>query len=217
LITQDWEQDLVLKTGFKRFPLDVEIRGIKGAGAVFENVHPPLIERLTDAHVVRDKIDNLPHPVRVQIGHPGVVFLARPDGRVQLVVIRDVVAVETLRARLEIGRRITIADPERMQIRHDFARMGKGELPVELQPVGRTRNARMLRAHERGGNLDRIYRMDRIQILLIPLILSIPYIFSGTLIPSKSRPCRNTRPVNSQSANRELRAGSSDFNTGHAS
>src|SRR3954463_10031801 len=76
--------------------------------------------------------------------------------------------METLRARLEIGRRIAVADPERVEIRHDLPRFVERELPIELQPVGRRRNPRvLLRAHERGENLDRIYRMDRIQILLI--------------------------------------------------
>jgi hypothetical protein len=41
----------------------------------------------------------------------------------------------------------------------------EGELPVELQPVSRTWDAWVLRAHEKGGNLERFYRMDRIQIL----------------------------------------------------
>ena len=47
--------------------------------------------------------------------------------------------------------------------------------------------------------------------------LVILYIFSGTLIPRSSRPRCKTRPVNSHSASRELRDGSSDFKTGHAS
>ena len=95
------------------------------------------------------KSSDLPHPVRVQFGDPGVVLLARADRGIQLVVIGDVVAVEAFRPRLEIWRRIAIADPERVQIRHDFARLGKGELPVELQPVGRSGNARMsCSAHE---------------------------------------------------------------------
>ena len=89
------------------------------------------------------KSSDLSHAVRVQLRDPGVVFLARADRGIQLVVIGDVVAVQALRARLKIGRRIAIADPERVQIRHDLARLRKGELPVELQPVGRARNARV--------------------------------------------------------------------------
>ena len=81
-----------------------------------------MIERLADAHVVRDEIEDLSHPVRVQVRDPRIVFLARADRRIQLVVIGDVVAVQAFRARLKIGRRITVADPERMQIRHDVAR-----------------------------------------------------------------------------------------------
>ena len=143
LIAQDREQDLVLQIGFERLPLDVEIGRVERAGPVFEHIHPPVIERLADAHVVRDEIEHLSHPVRVQLRDPRVVFRARTDRGIQLVVIGDVVAVQAFGARLKIRRRITIADPERVQIRHDLARLRKGELPVELQPVGRAGNARM--------------------------------------------------------------------------
>ena len=74
LIAQDGEKDLVLKIGFERLPLDIEIGGVKGAGAVFQDIHPPLVERLADAHVVRDKVDNLSHTVGMEIGDPGVIF-----------------------------------------------------------------------------------------------------------------------------------------------
>ena len=43
------------------------------------------------------------------------------------------------------------------------------------------------------------------------------HIRSGTLMPRRSKPRCKTRPVRSQSASRELRAGSSDFKTGQAS
>ena len=82
-----------------------------------------MIERLADAHVVRDEIEHLSHAVRVQFGDPGIVFLARTDRGIELVVIGDVVAVQTFGARLEIRRGVSIADPERVQIRHDFARL----------------------------------------------------------------------------------------------
>ena len=94
-----------------------------------------MIERLADPHVVRNEIDDLSHAVAVEIGDPGVVLIARTDRGVQFVVIGNVVAVQTFRARLEIGRRITITDPERVEIRHNLSRVVEGELPVELQPV----------------------------------------------------------------------------------
>src|SRR5438132_14165351 len=43
------------------------------------------------------------------------------------------------------------------------------------------------------------------------------HILSGTLIPSRSNPCCKTRAVRSHNPRRELRDGSSDFRTGHAS
>jgi hypothetical protein len=125
-----------------------------------------MVERLAHPHVVRDEIDYLTHAVRVKIRDPGIVVGAGTDGRVQLVVIGNVVTVQALRARLEIGRRITIADPERIEIRHDLPGLLKGELPIELQPVSRRWNAGMLLVHgkRRTGNLNRISGMDRIQM-----------------------------------------------------
>ena len=143
LIAEDRQQHFVFEIGLKRFQIDVEEGRVRRAGAVFENVHPPAIERLADAHVVRDEIDDLSHLARVKIGDPGIVIGARADRRVELVVIGDVVAVQAFRARLKIRRRVTIADPERVEIRHDFPRLRKGELPIELQPVGRGGNARV--------------------------------------------------------------------------
>ena len=78
----------------------------------------------------------------MQRGDPCVVRFPGPNRGVQFVVIRNIVTVQALRPSLEIGRRITITDPERVQIRHDLPGLGKGELPVELQPVGGRRNPR---------------------------------------------------------------------------
>ena len=57
-------------------------------------------------------------------------------------VIGNVVAVETLGARLKVGRGVAIADSEVVQIRHDGARIVKRERAVELQPVARSGDAR---------------------------------------------------------------------------
>ena len=92
------------------------------------------------------KSSDLSHAARVQFGDPGVVFFARTDGGIELVVIGDVVAVQAFRARLEIRRGISIADPSACKIRHDFPRLGKSEVPIELQPVGRGRDARVLQS-----------------------------------------------------------------------
>jgi hypothetical protein len=73
LIPEDRKQDLVLQIGLERFPIDIEIGGVGGARPVFEYVHPPLVERLADAHVVRHEIDDLSHAMRMEIGDPRVV------------------------------------------------------------------------------------------------------------------------------------------------
>ena len=89
------------------------------------------------------KSSDLSHFAGVQFRDPGIVFFARTDRGIELVVIGNVVAVQTFRPRLEIRRRITIGDPERVQIGHDFARLREGELAVELEPISGAGNARL--------------------------------------------------------------------------
>ena len=109
LIAQDRQQNFVTQVRFERMPVDIEIGRIPGARPVFEHIHPPLVERLGDSHMIRDEIEHLAHRVRMQFRNPRVVIFARADGRVELIVIGDVVAVQALRASLEIRRCISIA------------------------------------------------------------------------------------------------------------
>ena len=142
LIAQNRNQHLVAQVGFERLPVDIEIRRVNRARPVLQNIGPPEILRLADAHVVRDEIEHLTHPAGVEFRDPGVVFRARPDGRVQLVVIGNVVAVQALGPRLEIRRSITVADPERVQVRHKSARLREGEVAIELEAISGAGNAR---------------------------------------------------------------------------
>ena len=82
LVAQNWQKNLVAQIKLQRMPVDVEIGGVSGAGPVFEHIHPPRIQRLGDSDVVRDKVEHLPHRVRMQFFDPGVIIGARTDCRV---------------------------------------------------------------------------------------------------------------------------------------
>src|SRR5262245_7805518 len=77
-------------------------------------------------------------------------------------MVSDIVAVETLRACLKVRRRIDVAHSERVQIRHDLARLRKREPPIELQPVSRGGDAWMSCGHSRNfpsfGGKSRLQR-----------------------------------------------------------
>src|SRR5207248_481302 len=107
LIAQDRQQNFIAKIGLQWLPVDIEIRRVSGAWSIFEHVHPPLIERFSDAHVVRDKVEDLAHRMGMKLPNPCLIILARPDRSVELVVVGDVVAVQAVWARLEIRRCIT--------------------------------------------------------------------------------------------------------------
>ena len=125
-------------------PIDVEIGCESRAGPIFEHIHPPLIERLGDPDVIRHEIEHLAHRVRMQFRNPRVVRFAGTDRRVEFVMIRNVVTVETLGARLKIRRCVSITHTERVQIGNNLARLRESEPAVELQPIGASRNARMV-------------------------------------------------------------------------
>src|ERR1051326_7441342 len=104
-----------------------------------------------------------------------------------------------------------------MQVRHDLACSGKCEPAIELQSVGARRNARLLSVQQQGtSNAQRSTSNVEFSTTL-HAVARFFYIRSGTLIPRRSKPCCKTRAVRSHSTSRELRAGSSDFKTGHAS
>ena len=75
-------------------------------------------------------------------------------------MVRNVVAVQALGPGLKIGRGVAVTNPESIQVRDRLPRLTKGELPIELQSVGRGRNARVLRSHGR-KTLGRIYAIGR--------------------------------------------------------
>src|SRR6266480_2774876 len=74
LVAENWQKNLVAQVKLPRLPIDVEIRRVSRARAVFQDVHPPLIARVTDADMIRDKIQDLSHGVNVQLCDPCVVI-----------------------------------------------------------------------------------------------------------------------------------------------
>src|SRR4029077_16819665 len=143
LIAQYRQQNFIAKIGLQRLAVDIEIRRVSGAGPIFEHVHPPLIERFSDSHVVRDKVEYLTHRMRMELPDPRFIILARADRRVEFVVVGDVVAVQAVRVRLKIRRCIHVTDSQRVEIGDDLACLRKSEPPIELQSVSAGWNAWM--------------------------------------------------------------------------
>src|SRR5713101_8635910 len=64
LVAQDRQKNLVTQIRFEWMPVDIEVGRAPGARPVLEDIHPPLVERLRDPHVIRHKIEYLAHRVR---------------------------------------------------------------------------------------------------------------------------------------------------------
>ena len=167
----------------------------------------------------------------MKLCNPRVIILARTDRRIEHVVVGDVVTVQAVRARLKIRRCVDVTDSECFEVWNDLACLRKSEPAIELQSVGAGWNAWLRRCHRRNFMSFRAKSRNPVALpkgiaagSLDSACTSLGmtrqracYIFSGTLMPNKSRPRCRTRPVRSHKANRELRSGSSDFKTGQAS
>ena len=104
--------------------------------AVLEDVEPPRIRRLRDAHVVGHQVHDVPHAARFQRVDPAPVIGLGPEVGVEARGVGDVVAVRAPGNRLQIRRRVAIADAEGVEIVDDVVGVAEGEAPVQLQTIG---------------------------------------------------------------------------------
>ena len=101
VVPQDRKEDPVPQLRLERLPVDVEERGELRRGAVLEHVLPPGVPRPDDAHVVRDHVDQLAHPVRPEGLGQRLVAGPSSEGLVERPVVGHIVAVGVARAGLE--------------------------------------------------------------------------------------------------------------------
>ena len=121
-------------------PVDVEPAGILGIGTPFQNIEPQRIVGAPDAHVIGHDVQNSPEPVIAEgVDHRREIIF-RPEFRIQLVMIGDVVAVHAAWSRLEDRREVDVADAELREVRRDRRRIIETEAGVQLQAIGRARN-----------------------------------------------------------------------------
>ena len=149
LVSEDRDENLVPEFPFNRVPVDIKEIRIDRTRPVLEQIHPPEILLAGDAHMVRDNIEDLPHPVFSEFLCHFIVFLFCPDFRVQGVVVHDVISMQAPFPGFEIGGCIEVADAEGKEIRDDPLCVLKPEMPVELKPVSRHRDSRFRKAFSR--------------------------------------------------------------------
>src|SRR5215472_934521 len=138
LIGQDRNQHFSLQFIFNRVPIDVEEVGVIGGFSVFKNIEPPRVVAAHDTHVIRDDVENLAHPMTVQLVDKSVVVLAGTDLGIQSVMVDDVVSVQTAGPRAQVRRGIDMADAESAEVGNNRDCVAKREMLIELQAVGRS-------------------------------------------------------------------------------
>src|ERR1700722_679538 len=101
LVAENRKKHLIAKSLFERIPVDVEELRESRTGAVLQDIHPPLVLRISDAHMIGNEIGDLTHAALVQSRDHGIEILSRPNRGVQFVMIADVVSMIAVRARAE--------------------------------------------------------------------------------------------------------------------
>src|SRR5580704_1333615 len=81
LIAENRKQYLVPKGLFERVPVDVEELRKSRAGAILQDIHPPLVLRINNAHVIGHEIGDLTHASLLQRGDHRIEILPRSDRR----------------------------------------------------------------------------------------------------------------------------------------
>ena len=108
-------------------PVDVEPAGILGVGTPLQNIEPQRIVGAPDAHVIGHNVQDSPEPVIAEgFDHRREIIL-RPEFRIQLVVIGDVIAVHAAWSRLEDRREVDVTDAELREVRRDRRRVIEAE------------------------------------------------------------------------------------------
>ena len=92
-------------------------------------------------HVVRDDVQQQPHPAVAQRLHERVELRLGAQLGVQPGGIGHVVPVGAAPAGLQDGRGVQVGDPQGVQVRNEAAGVLEPEPPVELEPVGGRRDA----------------------------------------------------------------------------
>src|SRR5581483_5001103 len=101
-------------------PIDIEIARIMTAGAILEDIPPPDIRRMRDAHVVGNHVRDDSHvsaPQRFGKTQKGRLV---PDLRIKPRMVRDIISMRASRPRHQEWRRIYVGDPEIVEIVHQL-------------------------------------------------------------------------------------------------
>ncbi len=114
LISEDRKQNLSRQRLLEGVPVDVEEGSVGRGRAIFEDVHPPAVARLSDPHVVGDDVEDVAERVRAQRRRQGVVVGLLTQFGIQVRMIGNVIPVHAPRPRLQIGRSIQIRYPQLM-------------------------------------------------------------------------------------------------------
>jgi len=141
LFAEHREQNLICKVGFWRPPVDIEEIREAGTRSILKHVEPPFVRGVSDAHMVRHRIDDDAHAVLACFLRECAKPLRAADFPIEPLMIRHVVAVAAAGSGLHDRRNIMVADAEAVEVLDYFRRLEERKFAVELQAIGGGRDA----------------------------------------------------------------------------
>jgi hypothetical protein len=135
-IGEDREEDLAMEAGGWGIPVDIEMVGEAAGGAMRQQIRPPGIGGIGDAHIVGDEIEDEAHATGVEVvDECGEVGFGAELG-IESIEIGDVVAVGAAGGGLEQWGSVEVTDSEGVEVWDEGAGMLEGEAAMELEAVG---------------------------------------------------------------------------------
>src|SRR5262249_51499441 len=156
--SKNWDQDAAPRVRGQGLPIDIERSSAGRLRSPFQDVEPPRIVGIVNAHVVRHEIENEPNVRRIERSGQAPKRILAAELRVERIVVDHVISVRAARARLEERGSIEMADAKGLEIRHQRGRSVEAEIRGELETVSRERDggrhhpSPMLQNTDHGGS-----------------------------------------------------------------
>ena len=157
--SENRDQDATARMRGQGLPIDIERSSAGRFRSPFQDVEPPRIVGIVNAHVVGHEIEDEPDIRRSERSGQAPKRILAAELGVERIVVDHVISVQAARTRLEERGSIEMADAKRLEIRHQRGRLVEAEVRSELDTVSRERDggrhhpSPMLQNTDHGGSL----------------------------------------------------------------
>src|SRR5262249_34634973 len=134
------DQDAAPRVRGQGLPIDIERSSAGRLRSPFQDIEPPRVVGIVNAHVVGHEIENEPNVRGIERSRQAPKRILAAKLRVERIVVDHVISVRAARTRLEERGSIEMADAKGLEIRHQYGRLVEAEIRSELETVSRERD-----------------------------------------------------------------------------